>query len=476
MTDPKRDEYKPPVSLFNEEIEERVLCNILQNNVNFYRAGDLLNESLFFNDKNQKLFGAITAGIAKGKVVDNIYLAQEAMREKDLTAYSFQEIIDKFGQYVPDAMLAQDIAYLRELRQRRKFWELGHKLVNIGSDLSYPIEDAETEINNALQEEEKEADGVLSMAEANEQMMKRVMDNIKGVSNTFIPTGFHEIDDYSGFQTTDFNLIAAATSMGKTSIAIEIAISAAKAGIPVMIYSMEMRAMQLAARINSPFANVSSSLIQYKKLYEENFEAVKAAVERTNGLPIYFDDKATTSKQAILKSMRVNAKKRGIKLFFVDYLQILSSIGGIKDEVRFLGETSREFKNIARELDVNVTALSQLARNTVDPMPTLDRVRGSAEIADATDTVMFIWRPSVYGKTSYKGSNAPVENTAQIIIAKGRNIGVGSFIVGFNPTLTQFYDIPEEEQAMWGEKETEIKEKEESPFKPPQPEEKALPF
>lgn len=469
-------ELTTPVTLLDDEIEKRVLRNILSNNSILYKAGDCLNEDLFCIEKNKKMFKEICKGVADGKVVDNIYLAQETMRNPQPGTYSFQELICDFGQFVSSPLINQDIAYLKELQLRRKYWTLGQKLCNIGSDLSYSVEDAITAINETMKDDENTNQGVITMREANEQMMKKVQENIDGTSDTFIPTGFKELDDYAGFQTTDFNIIAASTSMGKTSLALKIAVSAAKAGVPVMIYSMEMLARQLATRINSPIANISSSIIQYKKLFSDNYQALKEAVKVTNELPISFDDKATTSKQAIIRSIRMNAK-RGFKLFIVDYLQIMSSVGGIKDKVKFLGETSRDFKNLARELNVNITALSQLARNNLDPYPSLDRIRDSAEISDAADTVIFIWRPSYYGKTSYKDSLAPVENTAELIIAKGRNVGNSSFIVGFNPSLTEFYDIPEEDKEKWG-KVTKEEDKPfgESPYTPPHIEEQPLPF
>ena len=176
---------------------------------------------------------------------------------------------------------------------------------------------------------------------------------------------------------------------------------------------------------------------------------VQKAVNETNDLPIYFDDSSTTSAEAIFTSMRASSKKYGIKLFIIDYLQILSSIKSVSDQQSFLGEVSRKLKNLAKELNVNVTVLSQLARNNQDPMPTLDRLRASGQIAEASDTVLLIWRPSLYGKTSYKGSNAPVDGTAEIIIAKGRNVGTWSFIVGFDPSTTNFYDISTEQRLAW---------------------------
>lgn len=450
MSDVKETETltAPSSLLFSEQMEVGVLTCILNNNSNFYSAGKVLNEGLFYNQKNEKLFKAIQDGITGGKTVDLMYVVSEASRSTDKSAYTIDELMAVFTGYISDALFGQYVSTLSELAKRRRMWLLGQKLIRLGVDMTYSVDEARKELMAAIEAEDDGGD-IITMKEANERMMRKVHDNIAGTSDTFLPTGFAFLDDHCGFQTGDYNVIAASSSSGKTSLATKIAVSVAKSGKPVMCYSMEMMAEQIAARINSPIAHVSSSLIQYKKLYESQYNDVERAVSETNGLPIYFDDSSTSSAEAILTSIRVNSRRYGVKLFIIDYLQILSSVKAVKDEQSFLGEISRKLKNLAKELQVNITVLSQLSRNNQDPMPTLDRLRASGQIAEASDTILMIWRPSLYGKTSYKGSNAPVDGTAEVIIAKGRNVGTGSFIVGFDPSTTNFYDISAEQRLAW---------------------------
>lgn len=438
----------PSTLLFNDKIEIRVLTNIMLNNNLLVQAGNLLSAGLFHDTKNAEVFKILQKGVASGCVADNIYVATELMRNPNEKCYSGTEILDVFSEYVSDALFPQDIQLLREYAKRRRMWFVGQSLIRVGVDMSVTPEWGVKQVEKMLSEEEGDDNGPMSLKEANAVMMKRVEDNASGVSDTMLPTGFSYLDGNGGFQVDDLNVIAADSSMGKTAFAMNIATSVAGSGKPVMVYSMEMTAPQLAARINAYSAHVPSSVIQYKRLESLQYWDLIHAVEETDKLPIYFDDNSTSSVEAIYASIRRNVRKLGIKMAIVDYLQILSAVGQIREQEKFLGEVSRNFKNMAKELHINITVLSQLARNNMDPRPSTSRVRASGQIVEAADNVIMIWRPSVYGKT-YKDCGAPVDGTAEIIIGKGRNIGTGSFVVHFEPMYTRFYDPTPEEAELW---------------------------
>lgn len=444
---PQQQAYQPLI--FSEEIEKHVLMAILCNNNCYYAASNLLSFDIFHNGKNARLFRVIQKGIANGKVVDTMYCAMYIAEHPDKNGYDMNDILSEFSGYVSDAMFSQDIENLGMLAKRRKIWLLGAKLTRIGKDMSYTVDNAIGDINKLLNDDDTTEDGIISMKQANMELKKRVEENAKGICPTALHTGFRELDGNGGFQFTDFNVIAADSSMGKTSLVMNIAESVASKGMPVMIYSMEMMSWQLAARINSHTAQTPASIIMFHKLAQSQAHGLENAMSVTDSLPIYFDDKSTTSAEAIMASIRLNARRLGVKFFIIDYLQILSAVGNIKNTETFLGEVSRKLKNIAKELNVNITVLSQLARNQQDPRPTLARVRASGQIVEAADIVLLIWRPEAYGRTSYKDSRAPVHNTAEIIIAKGRNIGMSSFVVHFDPRTTYFYDPTEEERSAW---------------------------
>lgn len=433
--------------LFSEEIEKRIITAILVNNENYFSAASILNYQLFYNQKNAKVFKIIRDGIADGNTVDTMYVALYVSEHPDKYGYNMQDIMVLFTGYISDELFGQDVIILRDLAKRRSLWRLGQSLIKVGNDMSYTTAEAMKDITGFLENSNEENSGVISMKEANAMLMDKIKANLNGISQTMLATGFANLDNAGGFQLSDFDVIAADSSMGKTALAINIMVNIAKKGTPCMSYSMEMMAWQLSARINSHQANVPSNILQYKKLYEGQYHDVEDAMSVSDKLPIYFDDKSTTSIDAIIASIRLNAKKLKVRFFVIDYLQILSSVGVIKDEEHFLGTVARRLKNLAKELEVNITVLSQLSRNQQDPRPTLARVRASGQIVEAADTVLLIWRPTMYGKRSYKDFKevpaTDIDNTAEIIIAKGRNIGTGQFLVNFDPSTSYFSDRAE---------------------------------
>ena len=232
----------PSSLIFSGNLEIGVLTCILNNNNNFFSVGKMLSENLFYDTKNKNLFKMIQKGISDGKTVDLMYVVTETARSTAKNIYTVPDLMSMFTGYISDALFGQYVEELVELSRRRSLWILGQKLIRLGVDMTYSYDDAMKEIESVMEKDGDTDTGVLSLKDANTKMMQRVRDNITGVSDSFIPTGFSYIDSRGGFQTSDFNVIAAATSSGKTSLATNIAVNAAKAGKPVMCYSMEMKA------------------------------------------------------------------------------------------------------------------------------------------------------------------------------------------------------------------------------------------
>ena len=335
--------------------------------------------------------------------------------------------------------------------------------MDYGTNLTMRTEDVEKEIQSVLGDGDTKKKRVKSLRDANIELKENVLHNYDGTSDTMIPTGFYEIDRRGGLQTGDFDVIAAESSMGKTSLLICMMVNAAKKGVPCMIYSMEMMSSQLAARIVSPIARISSGVIQYRKLSNGQMNDLSDAISQTDALPIYFDDESTISIDSIISSIRLWVRRLKIKLIGIDYLQILSSVGNISNQEQFLGGVCRRLKNLAKELQVCIIALSQLSRNTSDPKPTLGRLRASGQITEAADVVALIWRPSEYGKGYDDFPSVPSANTAELIIGKGRNIGKFTFIVGFDRERTYFYNYEREIEPQ----QTSSNEEETDPFSEP---------
>ena len=231
-------------------------------------------------------------------------------------------------------------------------------------------------------------------------------------------------------------------SVKKTSLAIALALSAAKNGEGVAFYSMEMKKEQLAARMIAIESGVPSNNILYSQLSTEQFGLVDKGIGKIYGKPVYFDDRSNSNIDTILTSIRTMKLKYNISGAVVDYLQILSvNMKGSNTEQQ-MGEAARRLKNLAKDLDIWIVALSQLNRDMVNPIPSLARLRASGQIAEAADVVMLLYRPERYGKFYPEPfQNARTDGTAMVDVAKGRNIGICKFIIGFDASTTHFYDM-----------------------------------
>ena len=218
---------------------------------------------------------------------------------------------------------------------------------------------------------------------------------------------------------------------------------AALSGTKSIIYSMEMRKEQIASRLASIESGVPANQIMYSQLTSSQLESFDKGLARLLHLPIYFDDNSTSNIDSIINSIRYMKRKYDIDGAAVDYLQILNvNMKGANKEQQ-MGDVARRLKNLAKELDIWIIALSQLNRDKDNPVPSIARLRDSGQIAEAADMVMLIYRPEVKGK-SYPGefSHVDTKSTAMIDVAKGRNIGIMKFICKFDaPTTFTTYRI-----------------------------------
>lgn len=260
---------------------------------------------------------------------------------------------------------------------------------------------------------------------------------------TGTPTGFGRFDSRSGgLQKSDLIVIAGETSSGKSSLALSIAGNAAAAGSRIAVYSLEMTVRQLTARMISSKSGVPSNAILYAHLDRTGIESVNNGIAGIEDYKLFFDDRSTSNIDNILSSIRYMKARYGIDGAIVDYLQILNvNMKGTNKEQQ-MGDVARRLKNLAKELDVWIIALSQMNRDNNSSIPTLARLRDSGQIAEAADIVMLIHRPEIRGG-SYPDSfkDVSTQGTAMIDVAKGRNVGIMKFICGFDAPTTTFYNL-----------------------------------
>ena len=426
----------------DKDCEDIVIGTIISDHNAFNDVRDILTDDCFYNTFNKTLFNAVMAITEKGNIPDLITLKAELDTRR--VQYDFINILDLTDKY--SVNIRQHALRLKELAARRKLTRIGMYLLQNSYSEEYPIEDVSQKVSDDLSSIfSSNVSDILTLKDGIIKVNKIINDNLSSEKTlTGTPTGFVALDRKSGgLQGSDLIIIAAESSIGKTSMATSIALNAAKSGARVAIYSMEMRMEQLSARIMAMESGVPSSTILYSHLDGGQLQKIEKGIGRIVSLGIYFDDRSTSNIDTILTSIRYMKMKYNISGAVVDYLQILNVNMKNANKEQQMGDVARRLKNIAKELNIWIIALSQLNRNMDNPIPTLARLRDSGQIAEAADTVMLIYRPEFYGKTSYPSgfSNVSVKGTAMIDVAKGRNIGTTKFICGFNSNTTLFYNL-----------------------------------
>ena len=266
-----------------------------------------------------------------------------------------------------------------------------------------------------------------------------------------IPTGFTQLDELlgNGLQRSDMVVVAARPSLGKSTLAFNIARHAAEQDARVGMFSLEMSAEQIAVRLLSGEANVDSHRLRIGLLSDAEESRILDAIGLLSELPIYIDD---TPIQGVVemrgKSRRLQAE-HGLDLLVVDYLQLMSSSSGRSDNrVQEMGEFSRSLKGMARDLDIPVVACSQLSRapeQRPSHRPILSDLRESGSIEQDADVVAFIYREDVYTSREDWERTHPTEqypdSVAEIIVAKHRNGPTGTVPLYFRKDVVRFESL-----------------------------------
>lgn len=427
-----------PVMPQSPEAEKVVLGTIITESYILDEIRDILPADAFYITKNKEIYQCVLDIADRGEHVDIITVVNECQKKKlDVTAFDVAQLQQNYSPIIND-----HVGILVEKYRRRKLFEIGAIL----QSNSYSEVNG---ISEVLSEVKEKLDGlftssresVYTIRDAVQSVYDNIDKNLRGGSSlTGNPTGFTLLDKRSGgLQTSDLVIVAADSSQGKTSFAIKLAMNC---GCPVAFYSMEMKKEQIAARMMSIESGVPANEILFSKLDSGRIQQIDKGVSKVIENAIYFDDRSTSNIETILASIRMMKIKYGIKGAVVDYLQILNVNMKGSNKEQQMGDVARRLKNIAKELDIWVIALSQLSRDSQNPAPSIARLRDSGQIAEAADMVILIYRPEVYGKKyPEEFSSKSTEGTAMIDVAKGRNVGLMKFLVGFDAKTTNFYEL-----------------------------------
>jgi len=428
------------------DVEEAVIGALMLERDAYLDVSNSLTPEMFYKESHQKIYTTILSMTARGGVVDLLTVTNELKNTGLLEEVGGPVEITRLTSKVASAAHIEFHARIIQGKYiRRKLIELSNKIQNESYDESNDIDDLYEGFQaSVLSLFSPSTNTIKTFAEASDEVVNVMMRNLKSDSGMAgLPTGFKRFDSFSGgLQNTDLIVIAAETSQGKTAMAVTIANNLLHSHrVPIGVVSLEMSAMQLTARFIAQDSGVVGKDILMKKLPVELVDHVGEHISKMRDFPVYFDEDSNNHIEQICNVFRRMVMKYGIRIGIVDYIQLAT---GPKSEGREeeVGAISRALKNVAKELNIPIIALSQLRRDR-DPKPTLNRLRASGQIEEAADLVILIWRPSTYGISSIETDDETYDSKgkAEVLIAKGRNIGKADFILGFDEATGKFYDL-----------------------------------
>ena len=433
----------------DREAERNVIGTIVNNDGLFATVNDILNSDAFYDAKFKAIFRCVKYLFKNNKIADDRSILDTAKRfgdkiDVEITDYDVLEVVSCNSRVT----FQQDVERIVEYGQRRKAWEILVRSSQKVLTLSDNADDTMTEAVRLIGDVRGAVnanDGIVDAEKALKMVYDQINDNIAGLNKDSIKTGFRFSDEKGGLRCGSLVVVGAFTSVGKSTLAMNIAVNAAKNKVPVAYYSLEMSVKELWARVICQHTGVPAWKIMAYALSREEMSLVDGCYGELQTLPIYIDDNATTKFDKMLRSVRTMVKLYGVKMFMVDYLQIFAQGAKNEKEESVLSYMARELKNICRELNIVCVALSQLRRAGEVKHPMIDMLRGSGQIEESADNIVLIDRPDAHpewGVNRFQGnSTLDVKDKAELRVTKGRNIGTGTYYVGFDPTRFVFHEL-----------------------------------
>jgi replicative DNA helicase len=450
--DPFRDRTAPRAP----EAEQAVIAAMLMDTDAILRAGEHVDDTMFYDERHRRIFRAMIAISQRNEVVDPVTLANELNRRGELDASGGKEYIGELIDAVPTAANVEYHAKIvKEKALLRRLIETSTAIITEAfqgrSTAEELLDDAEQKIFQVSQQ--RGLQGFTRVKELMWPTMERIEALQRGGKTiTGVASGFTDLDELtSGFQPSDLVIVAARPSMGKTALVHNIAQYAAiEKNVPVAVFSLEMSKESLVQRMLTAEGRVDAQKMRKGLLRDEDYSRLARAAGILSGAPIWIDDSAGISLLEIRSKARRLKADQDIGMVVVDYLQLIQGPASSESRQQEISQISRSLKALAKELAVPVIALSQLSRapeqRAGDHRPQLSDLRESGAIEQDADLVMFIYRQEIYDGPTDKDGNS-LEGRAEVIIGKQRNGPVGLVNLFFHKAYTRFenYTAPRQQ-------------------------------
>lgn len=435
-----RPGYRTPPH--SRESEESVIGAVLLSEDAVNEVMDRIHPEDFYVPAHQAIFEAMRELFNANQAIDVVTVAEELRRKGELEKVGGVQYLTRLVDIVPSTSNVIYYAGVVEEHAKRR------ELIRAGAAVTDFAFNIDEEITNVVDRAEQ---AVLGVAEKRASqtlleigpMFTDILEQIErleqsGSEMIGLPTGYVDLDKIlSGLRPANLVVVAGRPGMGKSSLALGIAINAATKGSPVAVFSLEMSKEELVQRMLSSVAKVDSKKIQNGQL-GDLWPRVVDAAGKMYKTPIFIDDSAVVSVTDIRAKCRRLKRKHGLGLIVIDYLQLMQA-NRAENRQQEISEISRNLKNLARELEVPIIACSQLSRAVEareDKRPRLPDLRESGAIEQDADVVMFIYRHEYYHQ-----EDTDKRGIAEVSIAKHRGGPTGSVDLTFQPEFTRFANL-----------------------------------
>jgi replicative DNA helicase len=435
---------QPPHSI---EAEQAVLGGLMLANEAFEGVSELISDEDFFTLDHQLIFKSMQRLAVADQPMDVITLSELLKEDRSLDQIGGDAYLVELTRNTPSA--ANILAYAQIVLERatvRKLITAANEIINksynpLGWDSSKLLAEAEQRLMEVIEDRPRQG-GFEHVTE----LLKRALERIdllfeSDADITGLGTGFSDLDEMtSGWQDGDLVIVAGRPSMGKTSFAMNMVEHAMlHQERPVLVFSLEMPANQLAIRLLSSMGKIDQTRLRSGNLNPDDFSRLSGAAARLRDRPLFIDDTPGINPLELRNRIRQVVREHGSPaMVMVDYLQLMSSSRPADGRVHEISQISRELKIIAREFDCPMVALSQLSRNVEqrpNKRPLNSDLRDSGAIEQDADVIVFLYRDEIYNEdTNDKG-------IAELIMGKQRNGPIGTIKLTFLDKYTRFENL-----------------------------------
>ena len=434
------------------DVEAAVLGAMMLEKDAYTAVCDLLKPESFYKPEHQRIYEAIQTLGAAQRPIDMLTVIDQLRQNGTLEDAGGAPAVVQLTSNVASA--AHIEFHARIVAQKY----LARELINFAAQVENKAFDDSNDIDDLLQEAESK---LFEISQRNvkkevthiDPIISQAIDQMQAAANrasglSGLETGFTKLDEItSGWQNSDLIIIAARPAMGKTAFVLSMAKNmAVNYNTPVAVFSLEMSNLQLVNRIISNVCEIESSKIKTGALTPEEWKQLMARLKQLNGAPLYIDDTPSLSVLELRTKARRLVREHQVKIIIIDYLQLMNAsgmkFGSREQEVSMI---SRSLKQLAKELNIPIIALSQLnrsveSRNTDNKRPQLSDLRESGAIEQDADMVCFIHRPEYYLRSGEDAAGNDIRGKAEFIIAKHRSGAVGDVDMRFRASYTRFED------------------------------------